>query len=504
VRTITTDVAIVGSGAGGGTAAYALRETGAEVLILERGGFVPREAENWSSEEVFVKRRYKADELWEWGERLVKPGNHYYVGGSTKFFGACLARLRPADFEEYGLEDGVSPQWPISYDELEPYYSEGERIWKVRGDGGEDPMEPPRSQPYAFPALEHGPVIARLAQRLREQGLHPYTLPMGVNAGHGGNCILCSACDNHPCPLLAKCDAELCCVRPALEHPTVRLETHAFAERLLTDGGGRRVTALEARIAGEPVRVEAAKFVIAAGASNSAALFLRSHSAMHPHGLANSSDQVGRNYIAHLYAAVLSLNPREQNRTEFQKTLGLNDFYLSPGGEHPRLGSLQTVGKVDGAVIRSDVPWLPRAVADRIGHHSVDWWLMTEDTPLPENRVTLGSHGRIHLEWRPTNVGRSRRLVAETKRMMRRAGYPVSLSRQMGLGSNAHQSSTLRMGDDPATSVVDRLGKVHDLDNVYVADASWIPSLGFGPGGPTLTIIAQALRLVAESDLTTM
>jgi choline dehydrogenase-like flavoprotein len=504
MRTLTTDIAIVGSGAGGGTVAYALRETGADVLLLERGGFVPREAENWSSEEVFVKRRYKADELWEHGDKLVQPGNHYYVGGSTKFFGACLARLRPQDFEEYGLEDGVSPQWPISYDELEPYYCEAERIYRVRGVAGEDPMEPPRSAPYAFPALEHGEVIARLVERLRAQGLHPYALPMAVNAGHGGNCILCSKCDNHPCPLLAKNDAETCCVRPALEHASVGLQTHAFAERLVTDASGRRVTALEARIDGEPVRIEAAKFVIAAGASNSAALFLRSSSAMHPNGLANSSDQVGRNYIAHLYQAVISLDPRNENRTEFQKTLGLNDFYLSPTGEHPRLGSLQTVGKVDGSVIRSDVRWLPRGVADRMGRHSVDWWLMTEDTPLPENRVTLGAHGRIHLEWRPTNVGRSRKLVEETKRMMRRAGYPISLSRQMGIGSNAHQSSTLRMGEDPTSSVVDRTGKVHDLDNVYVADASWLPSLGFGPGGPTLTIIAQALRLVAESDLTSL
>ncbi len=502
MRTLSADVVIVGSGPGGGTVAYALRELGAEVLILERGGFLPREAENWSSEEVFVKRRYKADELWEHGDKLIKPGNHYYVGGSTKVFGACLARLRPQDFDEYGLEDGVSPQWPISYDELEPYYCEGERIYKVRGVAGEDPMEPPRSQPFPFPALVHEPVIDRLAIRLREQGLHPYALPMGVNAGHGGNCVLCRACDNHPCPLLAKNDAEVCAVRPALEHDSVRPETHAFAERLLTDESGRRVTAVEARIEGELVRVNAAKVVVAAGSSNSAALLLRSANAMHPAGLANSSDQVGRNYIAHLYAAVLALDPRNENRTEFQKTLGLNDFYLDPSGAHPRLGSLQTVGKVDGAVIRSDVPWLPRAVADRIGRHSVDWWLMTEDTPLAENRVTLGTNGRIHLEWRPTNTARSRKLVAKTKRMMRRAGYPVSLSRQMGLGSNAHQASTLRMGDDPTTSVVDRLGKAHDLDNLYVADASWLPSLGMGPGGPTLTVIAQALRLVAESDLT--
>jgi choline dehydrogenase-like flavoprotein len=258
---------------------------------------------------------------------------------------------------------------------------------------------------------------------------------------------------------------------------------------------------VEARVEGELVRVKAKKFVVAAGASNSALLFLRSANAMHPDGLANSSDQVGRNYIAHQYSAVLSLDPRERNETVFQKTLGLNDFYLDPSGDHPRLGSLQTVGKVDGNVIRSDLPVVPKPLANLIGRHSVDWWLMTEDTPLAENRVTIGAGGRTHLEWRPTNNARHRKLVAATKRMMRRAGYPVSLSREMGLGSNAHQSSTLRMGDDPTTSVVDRLGKCHDLDNVYVADAAWLPSLGFGPGGPTLTVIAQALRLVAESDL---
>lgn len=502
MRTMTTDIVIVGSGPGGGTTAFALRELGMDVLILERGDFLPREAENWSTEEVFVKRRYKTDELWEHGEKLVKPGNHYFVGGSTKVFGACLARFRPRDFDEYGLEDGVSPRWPVTYDELEPYYCEAERIYMVRGVAGEDPMEPPRSAPFPYAPLAHEPRIADLSTRLREQGLHPYTLPMGVNAGDGGNCILRRACDNHPCPLLAKNDAEVCCVRPALRHETVSLQTRAFAERLLTDKTGRRVTGVEARVDGEPVRIDARKFVVAAGASNSALLLLRSASAMHPNGLGNRSDQVGRNYIAHQYSAVLSLDPSDENRTVFQKTLGLNDLYLDPSGNHPRLGSLQTVGKVDGNVIRSDLPVLPRRIADRVARHSVDWWLMTEDTPLPENRVTPGAGGRTHLEWHPTNQGRHRKLVARTKRMMRRAGYPVSLSRRMGLGSNAHQSSTLRMGDDPMTSVVDRFGKSHELENLYVADASWLPSLGFGPGGPTLTVIAQALRLVAESDLT--
>jgi choline dehydrogenase-like flavoprotein len=498
---LDADVIIIGTGAGGGTMAYALMDSGARVLLLERGDFLPVEAQNWSPEATVELSRYKPNDYWEHRGRLYRGSNHYYVGGMTKMFGACLARLRPADFEEYGLDDGVSPAWPIAYDDLEPYYGEAERIWGVRGDGREDPMEPPRSSPYPYPALEHGPDVALLAERLRDQGLHPYTLPMGVAVGGDGNCISCRYCDGFTCPLHAKCDADVRCVRPALRSDNVSLQTHAYAERLLTDPSGRRVTAVEVRIQGELRRARADQFVVSAGGVNTAALFLRSSSPTHPNGLANSSDLVGRNYIQHRDSALSGVDPRRVNDTAFQKTLGVNDFYLSPDGRHPRLGSLQLTGKVLHQHIRGVHPWLPRRTARWIAAHSVDWWLMTEDCPLPENRIVLAPNGRIRLEWRATSVQRHRRLVRKTARMMQRAGYPIVVWSHFGIDVNAHQASTMRMGTDPRSSVLDPLCRPHDLDNVHVVDASFLPSLGAGPGGPTLTIAAMALRVAHQAGL---
>jgi choline dehydrogenase-like flavoprotein len=501
VPELTADIVVIGSGAGGGTMAYALKDSGARVLILERGGFLPREAENWSPHESIARSRYKPDDQWRHGRRAFVGSNHYFVGGMTKMFGACLARYRPQDFDGYDLEDGPSPQWPVDYDALEPYYGEAEAIWGVRGRADEDPLEPPRSAAFPHAALEHEPAIAQLAQRLRAQGLHPYTLPMGVDFGDGGSCIRARYCDGFACPLHAKCDAEVRCVRPALRSPDVSLRTHAFAERLLTGADGRTVTAVEARIDGEAHTVRAARFVLCAGAANSAAVLLRSACASHPRGLANSSDQVGRNWIQHRDTALSAVHPRRVNTTSFQKTLGINDFYLDPSGDHPRLGSLQTTGKVLPEHMRGVHRWLPRSVAASIASRSIDWWLMTEDCPLPENRLVLTPGGGVRLEWRATSVRTHRKLVRKTIRMMVRAGYPIALWRHFGLATNAHQASTLRFGDDPSSSVLDPLCKAHDLDNLYVVDSSFLPSLGPGPGGPTLTVAAMALRVARESDL---
>jgi choline dehydrogenase-like flavoprotein len=501
---LSADVIIIGSGAGGGTMAYALKDSGLQVLILERGDFLPVEGQNWSPEDTVTKARYKPDEQWEHGRHHFRGSNHYYVGGMTKMYGACLARLRPQDFEEYGLDDGPSPAWPIEYQDLEPYYGQAEQIWGVRGSDDGDPMDPPRSTAFPHPPLEHEPEVARLAERLKDQGLHPYTLPMGVDYGDGGACVRSRYCDGFSCPLHAKCDADVRCVRPALESPSVSLRTSCKVERLLTDSSGRRVTAAEVRVDGELRRATANVFVVSAGAANTAALFLRSADATHPDGLANSSDQVGRNYMQHRDSALSGVDPRRSNNTSFQKTLGLNDFYLRPDGDHPRLGSLQMTGKVLPEHITGSLPWVPRWFASRVASHSMDWWLMTEDTPLAENRVVLAPGGGIRLEWRPTSVRRHRKLVRATAKMMRRAGYPLVVWKHFGLDTNAHQSGTMRMGDKPETSVVDTLCRPHDLENVHVVDASFLPSLGGGPGGPTLTIAAMALRVADQSpSLTT-
>jgi choline dehydrogenase-like flavoprotein len=506
-RRIRADIAIIGSGPGGATTAYALRESGANVVVLERGDFLPKEPENQSVDAVFRRGRYKAPDIWLDGAcRPFAPGNHYFVGGNTKVFGACLARLRESDFGAYELEDGLSPAWPHGYGELEPYYAEAERIYRVHGTAGDDMLEPPRSADYPFPAVADDPVIAELRQRISAQGLRPFSLPMGIDVGPGGRCVRSRECDAFPCPHDAKSDADVCCMRPALASENVTLLTHAFAKRLVTDPTGRRVVRAEAEIEGEHVEVVAQRFVVSCGAANSAALLLRSANAQHPEGLGNGSGQLGRNYMQHTNAAMIAIDPRHPHDIGFQKTLGLNDFYFSdPQARKPwpyPLGSAQLVGKVQGGMIRSQKPFIPRLIADAMARRSVDWWLFTEDAPLERNRVTLSQGGSIQVTWTPTSTGSQARLVRAVGRMMRRAGYPIVLTQHWGVATNSHQSGTLRFGSDPAVSVLDPLCRAHEVDNLYAIDGSFFPSVGGGPGGPTLTIAAQALRVVAESDLT--
>ena len=140
-----------GSGAGGGTLARQLAPSGKSILLLERGGWLPREQENWDASEVFIKNRYVPKEIWyDKNGKAFQPGNHYWVGGATKLYGAALYRLRKEDFGELRHHDGISPAWPISYDDLEPYYTQAEQLYEVHGKRGEDPTEPPASAPY-FP-----------------------------------------------------------------------------------------------------------------------------------------------------------------------------------------------------------------------------------------------------------------------------------------------------------------------------------------------------------------
>jgi choline dehydrogenase-like flavoprotein len=496
---VEADIAIIGTGAGGGTLAYALKDSGARVVLLERGGFLPSEPANWSPGAVFGEQRYKTHELWRDGDgRPFRPGMQYFVGGNTKVYGAALARMRREDFAEYRLEDGISPAWPIGYDDLEPYYERAEAIYRVHGTTGEDPTEPPRSSPYPFPPVPDEPVIAGLRARLRAQGLHPYSLPLGIDLREDGTCIRCGTCDGFPCRIGAKSDADLRCVRPAIasDHITLRTETHV--ERLATAGEGTTVTTAECRTPEGPLHVKARTFVVACGAVNSAALLLRSANGAHPNGLANGSGQVGRNYMGHVHTSILALGPR-RNTTTFQKTLAVNDYYHGDADWAYPLGTLWLIGKVRAPMLRAAMRGLPAPVARAVAARSVDWWACSEDVPSPDRRVTLDQDGTIRVSWRPTNLHSHRRLVALGKRMLRRAGYPVVLHRHMGPEFNAHQCGTARFGTDPRASVLDPLCRAHDVENLFVVDASFFPSSAVL--NPVLTIAAQALR-VADKALT--
>ena len=479
---------------GGGTLAYALRESGARILLVERGDYLPQEPENWMPEAVFDQGRYKPAEMW-YDDRgqAFKPGVHYFVGGNTKVYGAALPRLRQQDFGTVEHEGGTSLAWPISYDDLEPYYARAEVIYRVHGDGTDDPSEPPRSGPYPYPAVPHEPYIDELTAQLRQQGLHPFAYPMGIDLRDGGACIRCKTCDGFPCKVLAKSDSDVCCVRPALESPNVELMPNTFVRRLRTDSTGKRVTGIEVERNGEQLELRADKVIVACGATNSALLLLKSANEQHPNGLANSSDLVGRNYMVHNNTALMAVMPFKRNDTEFQKTMAVNDFYLNgPDWPYP-MGNIQLLGKLQAGMLTAAKPGVPKSILQAMANRSVDWWVMSEDLADPENRVTLASDGKIQVRWRPNNLATHNKLIEAARTMMKEAGYPLVLVERMGIATNSHQCGTLRFGEDPATSVLNPYCRSHDVENLYVVDSSFFPSSS--AMNPALTIAAQALRV---------
>jgi choline dehydrogenase-like flavoprotein len=489
------DIIIIGTGAGGGTLARALSGTGARILILERGDFIPQEEENWNPDAVWKQLRYRIDERWvdERG-REFRPYTHYCVGGNTKFWGSVLYRLRREDFEAVQHADGISPAWPISYEALEPYYEQAERLYHVRGQHGVDPTEVPRAAfPYA--AIPHADAMEGIVRDLRTLGLHPSPLPLGLlRPGEDGGCKLCNTCNSFPCKVGAKSDAEVCCVRDAMLQPNVTLWTRACARRLVTDCSGATVKAVEVERNGETLRVEAPVVVVSCGAVNSAALLLRSATDKHPDGLANSSGLVGRRYMAHLATMMQGFHPFKRNETVFQKTVAINDYYLRGTDDMPYpLGQIQSQGRTHGVMAQTVVPWIPLWAYEAWVARGVDWLAISEDLPRDDNRVTIASDGRVRLQYRPNNVSSHERLVTEMKRILRRLGFWVVVAHSHKEKNTTHQCGTLCFGTDPRTSVLDPFCRTHDIENLFVVDASFFPSSA--AVNPGLTIAAQALRV---------
>jgi choline dehydrogenase-like flavoprotein len=502
------DVIVIGSGAGGGTLVHRLATSGKRILLLERGGWLPRERQNWLAGEVFIDGRYISPDTWYASDgSSFQPQVHYFVGGATKFFGAALYRLRAEDFGEVTHADGISPAWPIAYDTMEPYYTAAEQLYQVHGARGEDPTEPPASAPYPFAAVSHEPRIQQLSDDLAAKGLHPFHAPCGVLLDEGNmpfsRCVRCDSCDGFPCLVHAKSDAEVISVRPAIEHTNVTLLTNATATRLVTNAGGTAVTGVVVDLGDHTETFEGDIVVVSCGAANSAKLLLASATDRHPRGLANGSDQVGRNYMFHNSQAVLALS-KEPNPTVFQKTLGLNDFYFASKGYDYPMGNIQMVGKSRQAMYRGEKPgetrFAPTWTLQDVARHAVDFWLSTEDLPRPENRVTLARDGNIQITYTPSNEEPKRRLFHQLKDMLADLGmhhghllpHNAYLKNEIPVAGVAHQAGTCRFGTDPDTSVLNTDCRAHELDNLYVVDTSFFPSIG--AVNPALTAMANALR----------
>jgi choline dehydrogenase-like flavoprotein len=570
------DAIVIGTGAGGGTLALHLAQAGKNILILERGPFLPQEKLNWDTSAVFLDNRYHTRETWQDKDgKDLHPQQAYYVGGQTKVYGAAMFRMRAEDFGVIQHGGGISPAWPISYDDMEPYYTRAEELFHVHGDLGDappvkggygsafDPTEPFHSKKYPYPALLNEPRMQSIEDSVRKLGIHTFPIPLGLKRDEAdplaSKCVRCDTCDGYPCLVHAKSDADINCIRQIINMPNVTLMTNSRVTRLLTNSTGTAATAVEVMHSGPATRYGASKpddshmpsaskagcmaqytagfFAVCAGAINSAVILLASANDKHPRGLANSSDQVGRNFMFHQADAILALSTN-RNEDSYTKTWGTNDFYLKDTDlNYPfPLGQVQPVGSFHSEMMKGDAPPLtPSFVMDGMKHHAVPWWLTTEDLPDPNNRVTLhnvtplsiegmqpgpaGAHPsghtghtnetervseaaphRVRLSYTPNNVESFNRLKDRWVNVLKEAGHATTsvplhayFKKRIPLEGVGHQNGTCRMGHDPRTSVLDPNCKAHDLDNLYVVDASCFVSAS--AVNPSLTIIANAIRI---------
>ena len=484
------DIAIVGSGMGGATLANALASSGAEILVLERGTRLEAMPECRDSRAIFQRGHFRDPERWyDAAGNSFSPGNYYYVGGNSKFYGAVLTRLRERDFEALEHFEGVSPAWPIRYADLRPYYDRAERQFRVRGNGAEDPTEPARDGPYPFPPVPDEPPIAEVRARLREIGMRPFSLPLGVDIdawlSHGR-----TPWDAFPDTRSGKMDAETCAMLPALDHPNVRIETEARVTRLIA-GPDRRIAAVEFEQRGETRRIAPRLVALCAGAVMSAAILLASADEVDRDGLANRSGVVGRHFMNHNLTAMLTVDPRLRNDSVYQKTIGVNDYYFGDGGSGPPLGNVQLLGRVGAPILKAELKLVPEWALALLTDHAVDWLMMSEDLPDPANRVRLDGR-RIVMEWRRTNMEAHRRLIARMRERFKAAGFPLAMTKAFDRRTPSHQCGTVRFGADPAHSALDPFCRAHDHANLFVVDAAFMASSA--AVNPALTIAAQALR----------
>lgn len=483
------DVIIVGTGAGGGTLARKLAPTGKKILVLDRGELVYRKGSELVDTEVFKKEQFHASEPWydESGEPFY-PQTYYAVGGNTKIWNGVLQRRRERDFEEVRHQGGVSPAWPLKYQDFEPYYTEAERLYQVHGKVEPDPTEPPRREAFPFPEVAHEPILQRIGNTLSEQGFHPVHLPIGLG-DHGPT------------------DAEDTGITPIQKSENITLKTAAQVVLLHTNPSGSEIKGVEAKIGEQSYLFLGNIIVLACGAVNSAALLLRSANEKHPQGIANGSGLVGRHLMKQLLSVVVQLTSSAISGS-FPRTMGLNDFYWGDKDFPYPMGHVQNSGGIFQDVIFAEAPpvlsalsrLMPNFGLRQLATHSVGWWLKTEDLPSPNNRVRYVGD-KLRVDYTANNVEAHDRLVYRWVDVLKdveqaqpgvfnRISHPRS---DMPVQVVAHQCGTCRFGEDPASSVLNLNCRSHEVQNLYVVDSSFFPS--HASVSPGLTVIANALRV---------
>jgi choline dehydrogenase-like flavoprotein len=493
----TADILIIGSGMGGSTCAAGLASSGARILILERGSRLKDSPEARDPRAIFQRGFFRPRESWIDGAgQAFNPGNYYYVGGNTKLYGAVLSRYRAEDFAPRAYREGETPGWPFSYDVMEPWYTLAEKLYRVRGALGFDQTEPRHSESFPFAPIPDEPAIARVRERMKGVGLHPFPLPLAVDLEQWLKRAK-TPWDAFPNTGTGKMDAESCGLAEALRHPNVELRENVKVEQLVLDSDGKRLAGVKANVGGESKRILTKIVVLAAGAVNSAALLLASRGC----GIANRSDAVGRHFMNHNCSAVLAIDPRTVNDSVYQKTLGINDFYLDDGTGGSPLGNIQLLGRVTAPILKSNLPRAPEWALSLLTRRAVDWYAMSEDLPSPESRVSVKG-AQIHLDWKRSNWSAHQGLVKAFKERLRAAGYPIVLSKPFDRRTPSHQCGTVRIGNDPRTSPLNPFCRAWDHPNLFVVDASFLPTSA--AVNPSLTIAAQALRVadhIAMTDL---
>ena len=470
------DIIIIGSGAGGSTLAYQLSGSGHRILVVERGDFMKPEP------------RRMSDPVGKYMYHIIKDREQasYFVGGETKFYGSALYRMRESDFEAVQHENGVSPAWPIMYPDLEPYYHQAEVLYRVHGSTEGDISEPPRANAFPHPPIEHAPIVSQLVNRINRSGVQVSAIPLGLDYGPLGKCVLCSTCDAHYCQLDAKMDAEIAALRPALATGNVQLMTQTECVRVLTTPDGARVNGVLLRRAGQEQIVHANIVAVCAGVTGSPSLLRRSRHESHPEGIGNNTGCLGRYLAGHSAGLLFLLTGFQSVSPAFTKTFAINHYYHGTADWPYPIGTIQAGGQIP---FWEQTSKFTRPFARLVGTHALTCFYMTEALPNYNTRLVFDGDEIVGRVPPVHNLRTFKKLHGLAVDIFRRSGYRFFSRRRPRVW---HEVGTARFGTDRTTSVVDQNLQVHGVKGLFVVDASVLPSAG--AVNPTLTIIALALR----------